>query len=505
MASFQTKASRMAVVAEVTEGTPVSPTAGTQYIALQDGYTLEPAFEVLENAELTGSIGRAKPVLGLENPTVELSHYIRHSGVEAQEPNFGKLIEGVLGGKSIASTQYDTVAGSTAGNATTAAVVNVDAGEGATFERGEAVLIKDGANGFKIRNVQSIATDALTMNFNLGSAPAAGVNLGRAVLYKPGSSFPTFSCWDYRGNGGAVQLVAGSRVTELGIEANAGQFINGSFSLEGLSYYFNPIEITSSTDTIDFNDGSVRVATVAAGFYKDPKDLAEALQTAMDAVSPDTITVTYSDSTGKFTIATSGATLSLLWNTGANTAQTIGGKLGFLVAADDTGATSYTSDNAIVLSSPQTPSFDVADPLVAKANEVFIGDFSDISCFCASVINLTISNEKTDVLCVCAESGKQESVITGREVTVEIQAVLEQYEADKFHRFHTNQETRLMYNFGEKSGGNWIAGKSCNVYIPTATISAFTIEDQDGLVSLSMTLTAFVNSQGEGECYINFI
>ena len=231
MASFQTKGSRMAIVTEVTEGTPVSPTLATQYIALQDGYSLEPAFEVLDNAELTGSIGKAKPVLGLENPTASLDHYIRHSGVEGQEPNFGPLIEGVMGGKSVNATEYDTDTGSSAGTASAAAIVVVDAGDGANFERGEALLIKDATNGYKVRNVQSIATDDLTLNFNLNAAPAANVTLGKAVLYKPGSAYPTFSMWDYRGNGAAVQMMAGSRVTELGIEANAGEFINGSFSL----------------------------------------------------------------------------------------------------------------------------------------------------------------------------------------------------------------------------------------------------------------------------------
>ena len=188
MASFQTKGSRMAIVTEVTEGTPVSPTSAGQYIALQDGYSLEPAFEVLDNAELTGSIGKAKPVLGLENPTASLDHYIRHSGVEGQEPNFGRLIEGVMGAKSVNATEYDTDAGSTAGTALVAGTVVVDAGDGVQFERGEALLIKDATNGFKVRNVESISTDTLTVNFNMSAAPAANVNLGKAVLYKPGSA-----------------------------------------------------------------------------------------------------------------------------------------------------------------------------------------------------------------------------------------------------------------------------------------------------------------------------
>ncbi|RTL05188.1 hypothetical protein EKK58_08550 [Candidatus Dependentiae bacterium] len=505
MASFQTKGSRFALVPEVTEGTPVSPSSGGQYIALQDGYDLEPAFDTLENAELTGSIGKAKPVLGLENPTVSLSHYIRHSGVEGQEPNFGKMIEGILGGKSVNGTQYNTTTGSTAGSATAAATIAHAVGTGTNFERGEGLLIKDGTNGYKIRNVLSVATDTSTLNFNLSAAPGSGVGLGKAVLYKPGTSYPTFTAWDYRGNGGAVQMVAGSRVTEMSIEASAGEYINGSFTLEGLSYYFNPIELTSSNNKLDFDDGSEKNVTIAAGFYKDPHDLASAVQTAMDAASSDTITCVYNDSTGKFTITSDGSSLDLLWNTGTNTAQTIGTKLGFLVAADDTGSLSYTSDNALVLSSPQQPSLDSADPLVAKNNEVFIGGFADSSCFCASTLALNIASEKTDVLCVCAESGKQESVITSREVTIELTAVLEQYEADKFHRFHTNQTTAFAYNFGEKSGGNWIPGKCGNIYMPSCTISSFKVSDQDGLVALEMTLTGFVDSSGNGEIYLNFL
>lgn len=505
MASYQTKSSRMAIVTEVTEGTPVSPTAATQYIALQDGFSLEPSFDVLDNAELTGSIGKAKPVLGLENPTASLSHYIRHSGVEGTEPNFGRLIQGAFGAKSVNATEYNTAAGSTAGTALVAGTIVHDAGEGANFERGEAYLIKDATNGYSIRNIASIATDTSTLNFNMTVAAPNNTNLGKAVLYKPGTSFPTFSIWDYRGNGAATQLMAGSRVTELSIESNAGDFINGSFSLDGLSFFFDPIEITSSTRYIDFNDGGVKVATVAIDFYKDPLELAAAIQTAMDAASADTITCKYSSSTGKFTIATSGATLSLLWNTGANTANSIATKIGFTTAADSTAALTYTSANAQSFSSPQTPTFDAADPLVAKDNEVFLGTFSDNICFCASSLTFTITNEKTDVLCVCAESGKQESVITGREVSLELTAVLPQYDADKFHRYHSNQTTSFAYNFGEKSGGNWVAGKCGNIYLPSATITSFAVDDQDGLVSLSMTLTAFVDSSGNGEVYLNFL
>lgn len=503
--AFQTKKSVMAIVEETTEGTPVAPSAATDFIATQEGFETSPGFEVLENAENTGSIGVAKPILGFESPTASLSHYIRHSGVEGQEPNYALLLEAAFGDKEVEGTEYDTVGGSTAGTSSAAATIEVDTGEGVQFERGQPLLIKDATNGYSIRPVLSVSGDTLTLGFNLGSAPASGVNLGKAVLYKPGESHPTLSVWDYRANGAAIQLVAGARVTELSIEANAGELVNGSFSMEGIGAYFDPIVIDATNDSMDFDDGGGEEnVTVAQETYKDPHELAAALQTAMDAATADNITVTYSDSTGKFTIASDGGTLSLLWNTGTNTATTIGSAIGFATAADDTGATSYVGDNAIDLSAQYTPSYDDSNPLVAKSNTVFLGDYDDNVCFSAQSVSLTLTDEKADELSLCADSGKAGSVISSRVASVTIVANLTQYEADKWRKFRENETTSFMYAFGTKSGGNWEAGKCAMIYIPTGTISSFALTDNDGLVTLDMTLSAFVAS-GAGEVYLGFL
>jgi hypothetical protein len=501
--ALSTRNSVLAIVREVTEGTPVSPSAGTDYIALQEGFDVEPAFTELENAELTGSVGRAKTIVGAEEPTASISHYIRHSGVENTAPNFSDLIEAFMGATASKGTERDTIA------ASTVSVIKVNVGEGAEYQRGMAVLLKDATNGYRIRNVLSISGDDLTLAQHLptGTAPAAGVNLGRPILYKPAENPVTLSGWLYRGNNaaGAVELLAGCRVTDMSIDASANELINGSFTLSGTSYYFDPIEITASTDTIDFNDGGVKVATVTAKVYKDPYDLASALQTAMDAASADTITVTYSDTTGKFTIASSGATLELLWNTGANTAQTIGTKLGFSVAADDTGALTYTSDNAVSKASPYTPSFDSANPLVAKNNEVLLSSVaSEATCFKASSVTINGTNTKTDIESLCAESGKDGSVISQREISIDIVATLQDHQAQEFNDFRQGTKVMFTYNCGEKSGGNWVAGKCVNFHTPTATISAFKLSDDNGIVTLEMTLRCYVDS-GLGEFFINFV
>mgnify|MGYP000248985189 CR=1 FL=1 len=494
-----------AVKQEVVEGVPVKPTSGTDgYIALQEGFSLEPSFETLENSELqAGSIGAAKPVLGTENPTASISAYLRASGSEGVAPDFGLLIKSCLGEEVIATTEYDTVAGSTVSQ------IKVDANEGQFFQRGQALLIKDAVNGYSVRNIVSVTNDNLNLSFNLNTAPAASVLLGKAVLYKPASTHSSFSAWLFRGNGGAIELCAGMKTTEMSISAEAGNFITCDFSMEGTQYYFNPIEINATNNKINFNEGgSEKTATIASRMYKDPHQLAQEITNVMNAVATATITCVYSDSTGKFTISTNGTTLNLLWKTGTNgsdnTDTHVGTTLGFLDNADDTGATSYTSDNAVSWSSYYAASFDPTDPLIAKSNHVMLGDAINNTCFAASTVNISVTNTKADIKTVCSDSGKAGSIFNKRDISIELVALLERNNADFFKKFRTGDNVMFSYTAGNKVGLNLEAGKIFNCFSPTATITSFSLGDSDGLVTLNMTLTPYVSS-GLGEFFINFL
>jgi len=108
----------------------------------------------------------------------------------------------------------------------------------------------------------------------------------------------------------------------------------------GWGYFY----ISSTTNKIDFNEGSGELtATISTGAYS-ASSLATAIQNALNSVGSLTYTVSYSDTTNKFTISASG-TFSLLWKTGTNSAQTIGKHIGFDISADDTGQSSYVADS----------------------------------------------------------------------------------------------------------------------------------------------------------------
>lgn len=506
--AFSTRKSVVFIKQESTEATLVAPASGTEAIAVQEGFSVEAAFETLSNDELSAGVGAKAPILGLEAPTAEVSAYIRHSGVEATAPNYDQLIKSAIGEKVAAFTEKVTTTSSTAGSSTAPAVIKLASG-GSDLQRGHSIMIKDTV--YSIRPVMSVATNDLTLAFNLNSAPGTGISTGRPILYKPSDTLPSNSLWVYRGNEAAVEAVAGVKVTEMSIEANAGELLSGSFSMAGSGYYFDPIIIASTDQYLDFeDDAGVAAAIVPARAYKEPHELAQTLQEAMAAVTSTTPTVTYSDTTGKFTIKTTGTLLTLKWSTGTNTLNTIGDKLGFVVASDDSGTaatTGYTSDSAQSFAAPYTPTADSnVNPLVVKHNEVLIGDsYDSIACQGVQSFTLSVGNEQIDIKDICAESAVASKILSKRNVTCEMVVTLSQYEASFFKNFRQGDDVRFCYNGGVKSGGNWIPGRCVSIFLPQSKISAFAVTDTDTIVTLTMTLTGYMPSDGAGDVYMNFL
>lgn len=503
MGSIATRSSVLAIKVESTEGTPVPPAGATDYLALQDDFEISPQFDTLENAELRASIGRAKPVLGAENPTASGSHYLRHSGVEGQEPDYGDVIYAAFGARATAGTEYDTASSSTV------SLLKVGSGEADTFQRGEVVLIKDATNGYRIRALTAASGTDLTLGFQVPTAPASGVNLGKCVLYYPANdSHPSLSLWHYLGNGGAVQMLTGARVTEFSVEASAGELLNASYSIEALEYFFNPIQITSSTRYIDWeDDDGTFAAAVAVGFYKDPHELAAAIQTAMnDTASTEVYAVTYLDASGQFKIVGTGTLLTLKWNTGTNTANTIAAKIGFSAAADSsgTGATTGYTGTALSWASPYAPTLDSSDPLAVKGHEVMLGDADDYACANLSTISISLSNSRRVTPNICAESGRSGSKFTERTVSISGTFELQQHDVDKFRRFRAGTSTQLQYSFGTKVGGSWVPGKCGALFAPTFVITSFKISDDDGIATCEFEGEVFVEGS-LGEIFLGLV
>lgn len=491
----------MAVVTEVTEGTVVDPSAGTDFVTLQPDATLTPSFQLLQNDELRASIGKAKGIQGLEEPEMSFSHYLKHSAVEGQAPELAALLEAGFGVKNVAGTERSTTSSSTT------TLLKLGAG-GTDFARGRAVLVKDGTNGYAIRPVDSVATNDLTLGFPLANAPASGIACGKCVNFSPANSgHKSLSVHMFRGNGQAKELIAGAKVTEIGINAQAGELIKANFKAVGSKYFFNPIRIDSTNNKIDFYNGTTDYhATIPSDVYRTPEDLAAAIQSAMQtAAGSSAYTCTYDYLTGKFTFTKASGTFTIKWNTGTSTATTVATTIGFSAAADSSGGLTYTSASALTYDAGISPSYDAADPLVAKYQEILLGDGTVAQIFEAATVQFTLSNTRSLVKSIAAQSGVNSNLITAREAKVKVTALLDKHDSDKFYQFSQNAGLKFCYNFGPKVGGNWVAGKSGCLYLPTCTITSFELTDLDSVIGLSMELTSYVDSNGNGEVYLNFL
>ncbi len=176
------------------------------------------------------------------------------------------------------------------------------------------------------------------------AAGARGFSLQTSrALYTPTGNWGELFMFNAEGNGRS-RLVRAT-VLDNSTETSTG---NGTAQQEGAVQGWNDI-VAGTNDKLDFTEGTTgdATATITAGKYATGAALATEIQTQMNSAATDnTYTCTYSTSTHKFTIArdTGSDTIGLEWSTGSNAATTIGDDIGFDTSADDTGATSYTSD-----------------------------------------------------------------------------------------------------------------------------------------------------------------
>jgi hypothetical protein len=493
----QVRSSVFAIRKQAALGDLIVPNAAIQFIPLREGFSMSYSNEKLESDELVNDIGQTKSANGVES--VEGSHpiYLKHSGVEGQEPETGILYESILGSKIVNAVQYATSGASTE---TVLAVAN-----GSNFYVGQGLLIKDGTNGWSVRNIKSITGNNLTLNFALDDAPATATNLGLAVSYIPNPNGPIpFSAWKYNANSFSVEAASDCIVTELSATFEANQFSTIDFSYAGIKYFYNPIEILAGNSYIDWeDDDGVHAAQVPLDIYRSPIELAKTLQNVMNEQTAETITVSYSNQTGKFTIAASGALFELLWDSGTNTANTIGSTIGFIITADDDSALSYISDNELSYVAAYTPSYDNVDKIIVKDSQLFIGEQLDNLCVCATSATIAISKTIEDVLCICEETGIKEKVATGREVTLTATIVLNKHDVSFFDALINNKTISAMLNVGQKSAGNFQAGKTANFYLGNAVLNSFVVGG-DSFLTAEIEISGFVTSDLK-DIYVNFL
>lgn len=506
MVALKVRSTVTAAVAESTAGTLAWPASTGDFCVARAGTALNAAMETVESDEMFDNIGMAEPFVTKQVPTGTVPRYLKGSGVEGTEPEWAVFLDSLLGDKQAQSNSHHVVASSTAGTSAAAAVLKLGSGQGAQKRVGEAILIKDGTNGYSIRNAASIATDDATLNFNLTAAPASGVLLGKSVHWRGASSgHSTFSLhlWQASSSNGVHEAVAGCVAASASIECNANELAMINFEVQGTKAFRNAMRVTSSNKYIDFNIGGSELnASLTEGSYSSPIALAREIATKMTALAGETISCSFSATTGKFTISKASGTLELLWDSGTNTANTAGTLLGYTVSADDTGSTSYTADSALDYSPAYTPSLEATSPHVVRHNELFVGAFSRNQHRVGASFTVSIENELVDVDDIGEESGVLEKLVQGRSVSVGFQLLVKKHEAEEFDAMLNNTTTQVMFNTGPKSGGNWVEGKCWNFWFPNVKLTAVPMTEKDGYYVYECEASGFC-SASSNDVHVN--
>lgn len=140
-----------------------------------------------------------------------------------------------------------------------------------------------------------------------------------------------------------------------------------SAELTTFSKFYYGFEVTASNNKLDFNEGSGEITiTIDNGSYTGT-EIAVEVQSKLNA-SPGTNTYTcsFNRSTRIFTIASNNA-MTLLTNTGTNSATSIYSNLGYSTASDTSSATSHAAGTA--LGTEYKPQFKLQD-YISKENWV---------------------------------------------------------------------------------------------------------------------------------------
>lgn len=187
MAQLKWKLSALFIKDEASFGVdPDATGAGYKHLKSAFDMAFTPAQDVHEQSGLTNSMTRQAHVMGTKSGSLTFKLDLKGSGtvttdevsaVKAEADMvlfalFGNRTHGV-GSKTHAATPCTTT------------VLNVEAGDGAGYAVGMMVNVDCGATyGMVPRFVESIATDAITLDRALPAAPGLGVAVHASTLYK---------------------------------------------------------------------------------------------------------------------------------------------------------------------------------------------------------------------------------------------------------------------------------------------------------------------------------
>ena len=522
MSVIPTRGKVAAVIGKKDEGDLLPPSQGKHFVALQADFSVTPNFETTENLEIRNDIMAAKPVISGENPSGSFSHYLTGSGAVGVETEYAAMVESCFGAKRVVATEAVTIAGSTVSYLSVADATLDD------YAKGDSVLIKDEVNGWSMRPIKNrnLTDKRLELAFDLEEAPAAGVKLGRYITYYPTTSGqPVFDVWEYFSEGSGNQNVANCRTTSMSMTADANGQINSTFAFEGTDYRMNQDyvatwELQNDRNTIVVAYGASLADTVSLvlenKIYTSGTELAAELQLKMRALtgpSLSALTVSYATDVRKFRfLNASGYAFDFADDDSDDGMAKLLGFEEDRRTATATATGGLVSKNAAKPSTlnyktylPLQPTYDGQPPVIAKDQRLFLGANDNNVCLDATSVSVTINTPTTTIYSVCATNAIFAKLLTSRDATLSVSAILQDDDQRFFAQFKNGDTVPFAFMGGQKQNGRWVEGNIFTVYGSEASINSFSLAESDGVYTLDMELLCFSPGDGTGSIFLSYL
>lgn len=249
---------KLAVTKEVTEGAYLAPTAGTDFIeVLEDGVSLMPGREILEQKTLGMGLAAKKGRLGLKSATGEFSSFMKAGSTEGSAPESDVLIESLLGSKH---SQVELT--STSSHSTSVIYLSSTG----SLAVNDVVVVKQ-AGAYHASPIKTVtANTSIELVIPMSAPPANNVKIAALTSYVPANSdHPSFSVSKYVEDA-ILEQASGCKTTSMSLENfTTGQLASLSFSIEGLDF---DRSISAPTYTPSY-DTSETPVIVEACIYQD--------------------------------------------------------------------------------------------------------------------------------------------------------------------------------------------------------------------------------------------
>lgn len=219
----------VAVVEEVTEGVPVDPTLGSEFIQVLEGISNDPAKELVERAVITPLKGKIQPRTSVKSATGALPVEWKSSGTEgAADLETDILYKAMLGGKrQLVARDAIVGAGSTTSNLEVT---------GHSYQKGDFLHILEAGAHHLCFVKEVVDVDNITIVPPMPSAPSDATEIAEMTVYYAADNEPTFTESIYWGDE-IKEQVEGARIAAAAFEnIVTGQTPNANMSTQALNF-----------------------------------------------------------------------------------------------------------------------------------------------------------------------------------------------------------------------------------------------------------------------------